>query len=1168
LLGFDNETCDSFLAIKNVPEKRRSCRSSDGPSARRLLSLKQPVNENLICPTMKLSIPLFCLLALSPSSSDARSNYARVSSTSQHPFCGTRPDRLQRELQRSRDLRAARQSRLQPEALSAAAGATQDVGNIAVIEDDGSIVTAQNPFDLTSVTLRLSPTGTSDSYQLSQRQQTLGTSFGSRLTLTDDDSREIAFTGGFRFPFFGATYQSVFINSDGNLTFGQGDSASTDRNLSRFNGGPPRIGIFFADLDPSVGRGGVFYDAQPDRFVVTWDRIREFEGFTESSFQIVLFADGAFELIYSGVSAQSGVVGWSSGRNTQSLGLADLSASSGTVLSGPRAERFARSAELDLPALATQFYRTHPDDYDQLVMFTNFPFDLEGAFAFELNIKNEIRGIGLSLSDFAADFGSRGQLQSFLAMNQLGEFPDDPDAVFFGTNSTVNILGQEAGHRWLAYVRFRDNNGQNSTRLLGRDNSHWSFFFNSEASVMEGNQIQDLGSGDFQTLASTDRFSQLDQYLMGLRDPSQVGPMFYVDNVTGTSRLPGSPPAVGVSFRGTRQNVTINDAIAVEGLRIPTVAASPKVFKQAFILLVQRGTSPSNDEVAKLDRFRRRWQEFFAQATDNLGAADTSLATVPLTPTLTTVSPPFGPTVGSTPLYIFGDNFQQGVTVRVGSVSASNVQRVSSTLVTAIVPPAAAGIVSVVATNPGAPAASLDSAYRYVQLSPAVVSTNAVRLAFAIDSPGFRSNLGINNPNPQSADVRVLHLDRNGLLINQLPSLTIPPNGFIQRNSVLRELEGTSGVSGREGSLALESTQPIQAFVSQIENQTGDPSILEGLRSGTTRLILPSAANTGPFRSNLIVLNLAASEARIDLTALDRDTGQPLGVPRQNLALPANGFVTYDNILASLNTNDYFGPVEIRSTKGAPLAAISRVSGLNLGTSGFFPALPANSGQRVEILPFVIDTNAFRTNLGINNLGTSTANVSVSLFGSDGTLLAGTTSPLVVAPQGLVQVNNVLRFLKTGTSSGPVTNLQGFLRLVSDVPIKAYATQIDNLTNDPSIENSVSNGSANLLLKSSANASFRSTLAIVNPNPSAASVEITARDGSPTNNGAVSASRVVAIPANGQFVSENILADIQATSAFGPIELRSVSGLPIIAVSRVYSVAGNTSGFFNAQPLP
>jgi hypothetical protein len=416
--------------------------------------------------------------------------------------------------------------------------------------------------------------------------------------------------------------------------------------------------------------------------------------------------------------------------------------------------------------------------------------------------------------------------------------------------------------------------------------------------------------------------------------------------------------------------------------------------------------------------------------------------------------------------------------------------------------------------------------------------------------------------------VRVLHLDSNGLLVNQLSSVTVPPNGFVQRNSVLRELEGSVGVTGREGTLALQSNQPIQAFVSQIDNRTGDPSILEGFRSGSTRVILPSAANTGPFRSNLIVLNLSPAEARINITALERESGQPLGVPIQNLVLPANGFVSYDNILAALSTTDYFGPIEIRSTNGAPLAAVSRVSGLNAGTSGFLPALSADSGQLIEIIPFAIDTDAFRTNLGINNLGTTSASVNVSLFGADGTLLAATTSPLSVAPQGLVQINNILRYLLAGSSNASVTNRQGYLKLTSNAPIKAFATQIDNLTNDPSIENSVSRGSVNLLLKSSANASFRSTLAIVNPNSSPASVEIGAREGSSTNNGAVSGTRVISIPANGQFVSENILSEIGASSTFGPIELRSLTGNPIIAVSRVYNTTRNTSGLFSAQPLP
>jgi hypothetical protein len=244
---------------------------------------------------------ILCLLAWSLSKQLSRSGVEEPPPKSVHPFCGTRPDRLQHELQLSRSLRAMRQLVTRREALTTAANATQDVGQIAVIEDDGTIVTPKNPFDLTGSTLRLAPVSPG-SYLLSQRQETVGGSFGTPLSLADDDSREIAFTGGFRFPFFGATHLSVFINSDGNLTFGQGDSG-TDWSLSRFNSGPPRIGGFFADLDPTAG-GSVFYNAWPDRFVVTWDHVREYGGTTETSFQVTLFADGAFEFAYGALTAR------------------------------------------------------------------------------------------------------------------------------------------------------------------------------------------------------------------------------------------------------------------------------------------------------------------------------------------------------------------------------------------------------------------------------------------------------------------------------------------------------------------------------------------------------------------------------------------------------------------------------------------------------------------------------------------------------------------------------------------------------------------------------------------------------------------------------------------------------------------------------------------------
>ena len=47
---------------------------------------------------------------------------------------------------------------------------------------------------------------------------------------------------------------------------------------------------------------------------------------------------------------------------------------------------------------------------------------------------------------------------------------------------------------------------------------------------MEGNDIEDLGGGQFRTVDAVKRYSRLDQYMMGLIRPSSVPTFFYVES--------------------------------------------------------------------------------------------------------------------------------------------------------------------------------------------------------------------------------------------------------------------------------------------------------------------------------------------------------------------------------------------------------------------------------------------------------------------------------------------------------------------------------------------------------------------------------------------------------------------------------------------------------------
>jgi hypothetical protein len=498
-----------------------------------------------------------------------------------------------------------------------------DIGEIAILQDEGDLIAPPNQLDLTSTGLRFSRNG-AGGYDVSRIDGAFRTTLGTQLTLSDDDSRQINVP--FSFPFYGRGQSTAFVNSDGNITFEAEDRASTERNVARLLTGPPRVAPFLADLDPSAG-GRVYAHAAADQYTVTWCSVRGFDSTRTVTLQATLLPDGTVEVRFGDLGITDTVVGVSPGR-TGVFSTVDLSASGPTAGgSGAVGERFALNGQLDTVEIARKFYRSHPDDFDQLIIWTDARL-IQDAFAYESTVANEISGIGIGVFDASRDFGSGGRLRSFAVMDDIHKYPDNPQEKFLGENSTVSVLGQEVGHRWLAFLEFRDRNGERSEALLGRGEAHWSFFFDSDASVMEGNDIEDLGGGAFQTVAAVERYSLLDQYAMGLVPESDVPPFFYVENptnVTPCCRDNDDAPRVGVRFNGTRRDLLIGDVIAVHGRRNPSSGQSPRVHRQAFLFVLSAGRTVDSALVDKIDRIRREWETFFLRATDGRMRAQTTL---------------------------------------------------------------------------------------------------------------------------------------------------------------------------------------------------------------------------------------------------------------------------------------------------------------------------------------------------------------------------------------------------------------------------------------------------------------------------------------------------------------------------------------------------------------
>jgi hypothetical protein len=505
----------------------------------------------------------------------------------------------------------------------AASASASRSGDVAVLSDDGSLVVSANPFDLRGVGLHFGPNA-QGGYDVQRASAGFRTDLGERVRLADDDTSERAFA--FPFPFYGVVRSSAFVNSDGNLTFGGGDVATTARSLGRVLSGPPRVAPFFADLDPSAG-GGLFVNAAPDAFTVTWCGVPDFDDTGKVTAQVSLLPQGAVEVrIDESTTLQDAVVALSPGA-TSGFAPVDLSAATGVAAGGSAAvgERFAAEASLDLVSASRLFYAGLADDYDQLVFWSDARVVESGTFAYETTVNNAIAGIGQDVVHLASAYGSGGRLASVVVMDDLGKYPDDPAALANGENTTLALVAHETGHRWGATLRFRDSEGVASQAWLGRQNAHWSFYCDSDASVLEGNDIEDEGGGSFRTVGADRRYGPFDLYAMGLLAESEVPRTFYVESPSGASQTKESAPKTGVSFSGTRRDVSIADVVAAMGHRDPPAAASPRTHRQAWVYVVGRGRTADPAAIAKLERIRAAFEGFFLEATGGRMTVETRL---------------------------------------------------------------------------------------------------------------------------------------------------------------------------------------------------------------------------------------------------------------------------------------------------------------------------------------------------------------------------------------------------------------------------------------------------------------------------------------------------------------------------------------------------------------
>jgi hypothetical protein len=162
---------------------------------------------------------------------------------------------------------------------------------------------------------------------------------GTIIPVGDDSAVNVPLTT-FSFPFQGASWTSVFVNGNGNLTFGAADGDFSE-SVPELLAGAPRIAPLWDDLNP-VG-GLVIAEEVNKELRISFVSVPEFLATGTNYFTVVLGQSGNVTIDYLALNRSDAIVGVTQGNGAADPGPEDLSAIVVNGASGTSYEVFGGS---------------------------------------------------------------------------------------------------------------------------------------------------------------------------------------------------------------------------------------------------------------------------------------------------------------------------------------------------------------------------------------------------------------------------------------------------------------------------------------------------------------------------------------------------------------------------------------------------------------------------------------------------------------------------------------------------------------------------------------------------------------------------------------------------------------------------------------------------------
>ncbi|HEV7484976.1 MAG TPA: hypothetical protein VGQ65_04795 [Thermoanaerobaculia bacterium] len=400
---------------------------------------------------------------------------------------------------------------------------------------------------------------------------------------------------------------------------------------------------------------------------------------------------------------------------------------------------------------------------------------------------------------------------------------------------------------------------------------------------------------------------------------------------------------------------------------------------------------------------------------------------------------------------------------------------------------------------------------------------------------------------------------------------------------------GSSGVSGKRSlDVAPKTSIPVSISLTSPVS----PGTLTG--PSATALVIPSVGHLPGFssqwQSDVRIANILAVSKKVQLT-FSAGSATSQAIKQTTVSIDPGSTIAFDDIVrnwfgigANNDASNGVLTVQPLDATGKPDLSVTKAAAVSsrtfntsaAGTLGqFIPGVPianfiskAPGAPSILALQQIAQTDTFHTNLGLVEATGKSASVLVSVFNGAGNKVLDLPVSLAAGEQR--QLNGFL-------ATNGITLTNGHIEVAAtggDGKVTAYASVIDNRTNDPLLVSGVplnGLGATRYVIPGVASldsgATWRSDVRVFNSSPSPQTATLTLY---PTGNPSASVVQSVTIqPGEVKALDDIVHSTFNLTDAGGALHVTTATAVPLVVTARTFNdTAAGTLGQFLQAVTP